>query len=410
MSDEWMKTSFFPLLPLDPDETPAATPSTTSYSAPLQTSTSSSIKLSSKSLCTVPTLPTTDPPSHNNSSSTSDHDTMASLLDPDPSAADVQQCASASPLSNAPSAFLVEPSMADSSGLELSSVELVMFNKIISSGCIIKSQQRGDPDFSHSQLCSELMTFLQQKPGSFLMRYGKYLDCQDLTYFDGIPQRDDFEVNFRLGKLRQTLSQSSKSRTKKIRNRRYECLRYMMEESSYFSEEEMRQRNPLLYDFYIGQYLSEEEKQRRGRKNTDMALSAMILNQMDQDKTAELFRRQTKSEIEELSLSNATGCESSGCESRVSSKKHRLLKAMELNSDPTIADREKYMLKQEFLAAMQTHFLDGKDEGFDYSRIENDEQYDSLDMRERDEQDEYFDEEEPSWNEEECDESNMEVT
>ena len=43
------------------------------------------------------------------------------------------------------------------------------------------------------------------------------------------------------------------------------------------------------------------------------------------------------------------------------------------------------MLKQEFLAAMQTHFLDGKDEGFDYSRIENDEQYVSLDMRERDE-------------------------
>ena len=164
--------------------------------------------------------------------------------------------------------------MADSSGLELSFVELVMFNKIISSGCIIKSQQRGDPDLSHSQLCSELKTILQQKAGSFLMRYGKYLDCQDLTYFDGIPH--DFEVNFRLGKLRQTLSQSSKSRTKKIRNRRYECLRHMMEESSYFSEEEMRQRTPLLYDFYIGQYLFEEEKQRVGRKNIDMALSAMI--------------------------------------------------------------------------------------------------------------------------------------
>lgn len=40
-----------------------------------------------------------------------------------------------------------------------------------------------------------------------------------------------------------------------------------MKEGIYFSEKEMKQRNPLLYEQLVGQYLTEEEIE--DRKNAD---------------------------------------------------------------------------------------------------------------------------------------------
>lgn len=49
-----------------------------------------------------------------------------------------------------------------------------------------------------------------------------------------------------------------------VKNRRYDALKKMIADgSSYFSEDEMRQRNPYLYEQLIGQYLSEEERKER---------------------------------------------------------------------------------------------------------------------------------------------------
>ncbi len=392
MSDNWMTHSFFPLLPLDPSEASSTSPttaissSTTAHSIPLSTSV--------KKTLTSEALPSIVKRQSPNSDSYQSVLSSSRVSAPPP--VDTELIRNAAP---------VAPGMDHES--EAGSVERTIFNKIIASGCIIKSQQRGDPDLSHSQLCDELDKFLRQSPGSFLTRYGKYLNSDDLLYFDSMPQRNDFDVNFILTRLRKTLEQSSKSRHKRIRNRRYECLQQLMTKSSYFSEDEMRRRNPLLYDFYISQYLSPEEKQTEETRNTDMTLSSMILNQMDQDKTAELLQRQRRSELEELSVSAAAISE----ERVLSKRKWKTLKPMELSSDLAVAEREKHMLKQEFLVAMQTNFLEGRDEDFDYSTIDNDDKYDSLDMRERDEQDSYFDEEEPLWcGEEECVDSNMELT
>ncbi|NXL68303.1 CCD97 protein, partial [Chordeiles acutipennis] len=40
----------------------------------------------------------------------------------------------------------------------------------------------------------------------------------------------------------------------RLRNRRYAALRQLIQDGEYFSEEEMRAREPLLYQHYIGQY------------------------------------------------------------------------------------------------------------------------------------------------------------
>lgn len=285
----------------------------------------------------------------------------------------------------------------DSAACTFSAEELVIFQKIIASGCTIKSQQRGEPDFTEKQLCNFLYTSLKQKPGAFLARFGKHLDERDLHYFDNLLEKD-FEVNFRVKELQKTLSQSSKERLKRVRNRRYECLKQLMAKSTYFTEEEMRQRNPLLFEYYIGQFLTEDEKIKPEENPSDMVLSSMILKNIDIDRRTSLLREQMKSEQCQLEESDSS---LSSSEEEEEDKEAELpLAAMVLSSDPDLAAREKSMLRDEFLATMQASFLDGKDKDFDYSKVDFDETYDSLEIRNRDAEDEYFDAEEPSWCEE----------
>lgn len=57
----------------------------------------------------------------------------------------------------------------------------------------------------------------------------------------------------------------------KVRNRRFEALKKLVSEGSYFSEYEMKKRNPLLYEQLIGKFLTEEEeKERTGIDTTNI--------------------------------------------------------------------------------------------------------------------------------------------
>lgn len=275
-----------------------------------------------------------------------------------------------------------------------SDMELVMFEKIIATGCIIQSQQRGEPDLSHTEKCKVLYSILHTKPGAFLMRFGKCLDEADLMYFDGLTERD-FEVGFRVKELRKKYMQSQKTAMKKVKNRRYEYLKQLMAESSYFSEEEMRERDPLLFEYYIGQFMTDDEKAKMDGNVSDMTLSSMILKKMGLDRRAALLEYQQMTEMGQDEEFDSSSNEDDSEEDETDS--NRGTAAMLLSSDPEVAEREKSMLRQEFLATMQARFIDGKEVDFDYTKVDSDERYDSLYMREKDDQDEYFDQEEPSW-------------
>lgn len=55
-----------------------------------------------------------------------------------------------------------------------------------------------------------------------------------------------------------------------VKNRRYDAMKKMIAKgSSYFTEDEMRQRNPYLYEQLVGQYLSEEERKERETPDLD---------------------------------------------------------------------------------------------------------------------------------------------
>ena len=58
-----------------------------------------------------------------------------------------------------------------------------------------------------------------------------------------------------------------------------------MKGSDYFSEENMRKRSPLLYEQYIGQYLTEEEKFERDKAEMgdDLNFSDILMRQQEKE-------------------------------------------------------------------------------------------------------------------------------
>ena len=282
-----------------------------------------------------------------------------------------------------PSAAVPVPMDSTSAVHPVGEPKMRMFQKIIASGRTIKSQQREESEYSEPQKIEMLSGILHQTPGAFLMRFGHELDGTDLKYFSA---SKDFEVDFRVKELRRNLD--SRVREKRVRNRRYECIKELTEKSEYFSEEEMRDRNPLLYEHYIGQYLTQEEKDTLDSSKSEMSLSAMIMGKMNIDRRRELLTRQQEQEAGQLEETDS------------SSEEEDISRRSEDSGGvtlPEIDTREKWMMRQEFLRAMQLSFLSGEDKDFDYGKVDANERYDPMELRGQDEEDAYFDEEEPSW-------------
>lgn len=257
--------------------------------------------------------------------------------------------------------------------------QMRMFRKIISSELTIKAQQRGEPDLTEEEKIVTLSALLRDKPATFLMRFGSILDNADLDYFS---DSSGYEVEFRVKELRrQLVPANSHTRT---RNRRYKCLEELMG-TDYFSEEEMRQRNPLLFRHYIGQYLSEEEAAEMDSTTTDMSLSSHIMRKMRQDERREKERLQVEREREQEEEEDTSSEEEEEEEGGMDEGRIE------------VTEGEKILLKREFLRAMQLSFLRGEDKEFDYSSVDSNERYDNVEMQQQDGEDAYFDDEEPQW-------------
>lgn len=72
------------------------------------------------------------------------------------------------------------------------------------------------------------------------------------------------------------------------------------------------------------------------------------------------------------------------------------------------SEAERQLLKDEFLSEMQAKFLAGRDEEFDYSEVDMNDDYDDLKLRERDEEEAYFDDDDfDDDNKDEVNESEM---
>lgn len=154
----------------------------------------------------------------------------------------------------------------------------IMFNHIVLNGGIVKSQQRDEKDLTINEKKDILQAGFEANKENFLYKFGKFLNTEDLKNFDTVEQESN--CYYYLDKLKQNLN-FAKTEVKS-RNRRYNYLWRILKKSNYFSDEETKIRCPFLYQQYIEQYKSNNE--RLAEKENDLSqntLSQFLLGRID---------------------------------------------------------------------------------------------------------------------------------
>lgn len=174
-----------------------------------------------------------------------------------------------------------------------------MFLRIISKTDVnVKSQQWSETDLTNEQKIQILKDIFEKDPEVFLSRFGKWISVDDLCCFWAAPGSD---MEYTIAALEKSLK--AKASGVFVKNRRYEALRRLESDSNYFSDDEMRQRCPFLYEQYIGQYMTKEEKfeQAEAKMKSEFKMSSFIFEQIDRDwlEKKEMDEREQEEGMEE---------------------------------------------------------------------------------------------------------------
>nr|XP_056702055.1 coiled-coil domain-containing protein 97 [Euleptes europaea] len=258
---------------------------------------------------------------------------------------------------------------------------LAMFHTVATSHLAVRSQQKDEPDFTPVQKLAILRELYHTKPLVFLERFRTALREDHLACFRHLS--GNYEADFYCAEVRR--AGLGKTRHTRVRNKRYAALQQLIRGGEYFSDEQMRCRDPLLYEQYIGQYLSNQELQELGgcKQEAGCSLSGVLLDSYQEDIIQQ--RLQVQQEQEEACLEEEEDSDSDDDEAMASNP-----------TDDWVPDREeKAFLREEFTSRMYQRFLDGKDRDFNYSEVDENPDFDNLDIVSQDEEERYFDREEP---------------
>ncbi|XP_075393863.1 coiled-coil domain-containing protein 97 isoform X2 [Tenrec ecaudatus] len=249
------------------------------------------------------------------------------------------------------------PGALDDDGPETESPAVsTMLRAVAASRLPVCSQQQGEPDLTEREKVAILGQLYREKPLVFLERFHTGLREEHLTCFSHL--HGDHRADFYCAKV----AQQGTARPRALRNRRYAALRELIQGGEYFSDEQMRFRAPLLYEQYIGQYLTPEELSARGPAPQPPGapacpLSDLLLQSYQEWEVRQRLLRQQ--EEEEACLEEEEEEEDSSGEGE----------SPDGDSEARVPDsEERLILREEFTSRMHQHFLDGKDGDFDYSR------------------------------------------
>ncbi|XP_029944658.1 coiled-coil domain-containing protein 97 [Salarias fasciatus] len=264
-----------------------------------------------------------------------------------------------------------------------------MIEVVAMSGSLVKSQQIGEAELTLEERRKELLQQYHRRPLVFLERYHTCLKPQHLSAFSNVSS-DPRAQHYSKVIQRRTAGNTNRTR---VRNQRYAALRALQKGGEYFSEEQMRMREPLLYEQYIGQYLTDEEVLERSQEAMSDGvqsepgapgggtggLAHLLLNsyqeRLIQNRLQEQQEREEGAEEEEEEEEEEDDVGGGG---------------QPKDWEPTA--EEKALLREEFISQMHHRFLDGKDKDFNYSEVDENPDYDNLDIVSRDAEDKYFDE------------------
>lgn len=265
-----------------------------------------------------------------------------------------------------------------------------------------KSQQIDDDELTVNDRKKILNEILLKSHLTFLSRFGPYLKKEHIKYFEQHNQSLDgnYEIDYYLNQIKR--GQSSKY----IKNRRYEAMKKMIKDGSYFGEVEMMIREPFLYEQLVGQYLTVNERLARDRLEGDAPFSQVLLAGIEKDQIEELRKKQ---ESELLMVDEDTQEAVQFNENNddqfptVPSSFKQQWGEFEEDTTPTVSNKvkpdycnlaEKELLREEFIGIMYSKFLSGSDKDFDYKSVDENYEFDNLTEISQDEEAKYFDSEE----------------
>ena len=172
----------------------------------------------------------------------------------------------------------------------------------------------------------------------------------------------------------------------KILNRRKKKLDELMNQSDYFSEEEIKRRDPILYEIYLGSYKIKNENL---NTKSESSITQMVFDEMDDSLHKENLNKTIRREMKEFG------------HNKIKNeyvflflKLQKDLAKLNENIDNSLEDET-----DELIRLMMLKFLMGEDrEFFDYEEIDNNEIYDDIEQINQEDEEAYFDSEEPSEN------------
>ncbi|KAJ6638127.1 Coiled-coil domain-containing protein 97 [Pseudolycoriella hygida] len=281
-----------------------------------------------------------------------------------------------------------------------------------------RSQQINDPDITDMERRSIAENLLHESHTKFLFRFGSHLQEEHLSFFDSqrYSSNDEYEIKFLLKDIRTKL----KHRARDVRNRRFMALQKMLDSTTYFSEKEMMCREPLLYEQLIGRYMTAGERRLRDGVDEDAEYSGVLLQRISNDHVSELKKKQENDELADYdSDDSASGDADDNMSHRngiineelfpqtpVSFRHHwGEFDVKESVTNPPVQEaarklvpkqnyitaEEKDLLKEEFIGIMHSKFLSGEDTEFNYADVDDNMDYDDIELQSQDQEDKYFD-------------------
>lgn len=260
-----------------------------------------------------------------------------------------------------------------------------------------KSTQIDDPELTYTERQNIVEDVLNKDHLIFLSRFGKHLKLEHLDYFRSKITVDDInDVGYYINQIEETI----KNRKRDVKNRRFAALKRLTTDSDYFSETEMMARDPLLYDQLVGQYLTEAE---RNERDTDLdstqTLSSILLNTAEKQHVESVRQKMEKTE-DELKQNSDSDSDSEETQIKKTSgtwgewEDKASSSGLSNKSTTRIGRKEQELLRNEFLGIMHSRFLAGEDHNFDYSEVDNNQEYDDSEEMNQDMEDAYFEEDE----------------
>uniref|UniRef100_A0A182Y073 DUF2052 domain-containing protein n=1 Tax=Anopheles stephensi TaxID=30069 RepID=A0A182Y073_ANOST len=273
-----------------------------------------------------------------------------------------------------------------------------------------KSQQINDPELTASEKKTILRDVLNKSHCTFLSRFGCFMRDEHLQYFEQDEQTlayspdERYEIDHHLERIRKL---RNGGRAIEVRNRRYAALQRMCDDGTYFSETEMMQRDPLLYDQLVGQYMTEQEKHARDASvPVPRSVVGILLKQIDKERAEKDLQARQQEEAArqpadgEPSRPNSPGFPRAQWgnfdeeeEARVAALKRTSKQKRNRHAIPAaqmMTAGERNLLRDEFVGIMHARFIAGEEKEFDYTQIDDSDAYDDLDTVDHDEQEKYF--------------------